>query len=85
MVHLLSPKWWQTVKGLRRTVPASLAAQEDSEVSRSACLGRPLIQGSNTLSSKHLEFLSLDQPVLSSTAKGAEAQPEVWLHHCTPI
>lgn len=72
-------------KDLRRKVPARLVAQEDSKASKSACLRRPLFQGSNTLSSKHLELLSLDQPVLSSTAKSAEAQPEVWLHHCTPI
>ena len=61
----------------RRAVPASLDAQQASEVSRRAYLGRSLIQRSNTLSSKHLEFMALDQPVLSSTTKGAEAQPEV--------
>lgn len=69
MMHFLSPNWWQAAKGLRRMVPAGLVAQEDSEVSRSACLGSPLFQGSNTLSSRHLEFLSLAQPALSSTPR----------------
>ena len=61
----------------RRAEPASLDAQEASEVSIRACLGRPLIQRNNTLSSKHSEFMALDQPVPSSTTKDAEAQPAV--------
>lgn len=60
---LVADSEWLTASQ-RRAVPASLDAQEASEVSKGACLGRPLIQRSNTLSSKHFEFMVLDQPVL---------------------